>query len=230
MLSEFVKTSLSETESQARRFYDQWIGSPGLRSMLGRLIFRLSGAVYGPTFVRAARLTADENVLEVGCGMGTILSAAQVRLHSMGSHLGVDLSLEMVARGRARILSCRQPTSVELVVGSGLALPVGDSLFDVVLLSHVIKYLTDDQLSQALWEARRVLRPRGRIVLWEFHPVLNSSVTQLILRCCQAQRLRGPDELKAFLVAAGFREPTSFRVITPWLPWSNVAFTGWLDL
>ena len=31
------------------------------------------------------------------------------------------------------------------------------------------------------------------------------------------------------LKAAGFTDLRPFRVITPWLPWSNVAFTGCVD-
>ncbi len=51
-------------------------------SRLGRLIFGLSGFVYARTFIRAAGLNSRDVVLEVGCGMGTILTAAQERVRS----------------------------------------------------------------------------------------------------------------------------------------------------
>jgi ubiquinone/menaquinone biosynthesis C-methylase UbiE len=226
MSCQLLSTSLSEAELEARRFYDKWIGGPGLLSMLGRLIFRMSGTAYSGTFIRAARLTPDQSVLEIGCGMGTILTATQRRLCSTASYLGVDLSLQMITQGRLGVLDGRDRTPVSLLVGSGLSLPVGDSLFDVVLLSHVVKYLTDTQLNQTFREARRVLKRGGTIVFWEFHPVLNSSVTRLILRCCKAQKLRDLSEFKEVIEAAGFSDLTSFRVVTPWLPWSNVALTG----
>jgi ubiquinone/menaquinone biosynthesis C-methylase UbiE len=226
MASQLLSTSLSEAESEVRKFYDRWIGGAGLLSLVGRLIFRLSGLVYSSTFARAAHLVPDQSVLEVGCGMGTILTTTQRRLRSAAPYVGVDLSLEMVAQGYSKALRNPRQNLVALVVGSGLYLPVADSLFDVVLLSHVIKYLTDAELIQVLWEARRVLKPAGRVVLWEFHPAWNPSVTQMILRCCKAQKLRDPIELKDTMRAAGFRDLTSFQVVTPWLPWSNVALTG----
>jgi ubiquinone/menaquinone biosynthesis C-methylase UbiE len=229
MPCQLLSTSLSKAESEARRFYDRWIAGAGLLSILGRLIFRMSGIVYSGTFIRAAHLTPDQSILEIGCGMGTILTATRRRLASTSTYLGIDLSFQMIAQGRPRALGNRRQNSVALAVGSGLYLPVDDSLFDVVLLSHVIKYLTDEELSQVLWEARRALKPAGRVVLWEFHPVWNPSATQLILRCCKAQKLRDPIELKGAMKAAGFRDLTSFRVVTPWLPWSNVAFTGCSD-
>ena len=226
---QLLSTSLSEGESKARRFYDRWMAGAGLLSMLGRLIFRMSGIVYSGTFIRAARLTPDQSILEIGCGMGTILTGTRRRLASTSTYLGIDLSFQMIARGRPRALGNRGQNSVALAVGSGLYLPVDGSLFDVVLLSHVIKYLTDEELSHVLWEARRALKPGGRVVLWEFHPVWNPSVTRLILRCCKAQKLRHPIELKNTMKEAGFCDLTSFRVVTPWLPWSNVALTGCSD-
>jgi ubiquinone/menaquinone biosynthesis C-methylase UbiE len=228
MPCQLLSTSLSEAESDTRRFYDRWIGGVGLLSILGRLIFRLSGVVYSGAFIRAARLTRAHSILEIGCGMGTILTATQSRVRSTSTYLGVDLSLQMITQGHLRA-DKGDPKRVSLLVASGLSLPVDDSLFDVVLLSHVIKYLTDEEFSQVLWEAKRVLKLGGRIVLWEFHPVWIPSVTSLILRGCKAQKLRHPVELKDAMKAAGFTELTAFRIVTPWLPWSNVAFTGCLD-
>lgn len=229
MPCQLLSTSLSEAESDTRRFYDRWIGGAGLLSILGRLIFNLSGVVYSGPFIRAARLTPDHSILEIGCGMGTILTATQSRLCSTSTYLGVDLSLQMVTQGHLRALDNCDQKRVSLLVASGLSLPVDDCLFDVVLLSHVIKYFTDEEFSQVLWEAKRVLKPAGRIVLWEFHPVWTPYVTSLILRCCKAQKLRHPTELRDAMKAAGFSDLTAFRIVTPWLPWSNVAFTGCLD-
>ena len=225
MPCQLLPPSLSEPESETRKFYDRWIGGSGLLSVLGRIIFNLSGIVYSGPFIRAARLTPDQSILEIGCGIGTILTATQRRLGSTSLYVGVDLSFQMIARGHSNADDSDQKR-VSLLVASGLSLPADDSLFDVVLLSHVIKYLTDEEFSQVLWEAKRVLKPGGRIVLWEFNPVWTPAVTNLILRCCKAQRLRRPIELRDTMEGAGFGDLTAFRIVTPWLPWSNVAFTG----
>ena len=45
---QLLSPSLSESESDTRRFYDRWIGGSGLLSILGRLIFRLEwGRLFG---------------------------------------------------------------------------------------------------------------------------------------------------------------------------------------
>ena len=217
---------LSEAEHKARNFYDHWIGGTSFASPIGRLVFGISGIVYSRTFVHAARLTSMDRVIEIGCGMGEILRAAQRRVRSKESYLGVDLSYQMVLQGKTRVSNGRPTKSVDLMVGSALSLPVGSSLFDVVLLSHVIKYLTDKQLRQALLETVRVLKPGGRIVLWEFSPVSIPLVTRLILKCCRAQSLRREEELRGVMKAVGYSDLKSFRITTPWVPWSNVALTG----
>lgn len=163
MPCQLLSTSLSEAESDTRRFYDRWIGGSGLLSILGRVIFNLSGVVYSGPFIRAARLTPDQSILEIGCGLGRILTATQRRLGSTSMYLGVDLSFQMVAQGHSRALENGHQKRVSLLVASGLSVPVNDSLFDVVLLSHVIKYLTDEEFSQVLREAKRVLKPGGEL-------------------------------------------------------------------
>jgi ubiquinone/menaquinone biosynthesis C-methylase UbiE len=225
MTLQILSTSLSNAEFEARDFYDRWIGKTGLVSFLGRLVFGLSGVVYSRTFVRVVRLTPADRVVEIGCGMGTILAAAQRQVCSEESYLGIDLSYQMILQGRKKA-SRGLARPLELMVGSALSLPVESSLFDVVLLSHVVKYLTEEQLRQALLESARVLKPGGRIVLWEFSPVLTPLVTRLVLKYCRAQKLRPEEELRQVMETSGFGDLRSFRITTPWLPWSNVALTG----
>jgi len=217
---------LSDAEFESRNFYDHWIGGTGFASPIGRLVFGVSGTVYSRTFVRVARLTSLDRVIEIGCGMGAILAAAQRRVGSEESYVGIDLSYQMILRGRGRVSKGLATKPVDLMVGSALSLPVGSSWFDVVLLSHVIKYLTDEQLRLALLEAARVLKPGGRIVLWEFSPVFIPPVTRLILKYCRAQRLRHEKELRGVMETVGYSDLKSFRITTPWLPWPNVGLTG----
>jgi ubiquinone/menaquinone biosynthesis C-methylase UbiE len=225
-LKSFLSPLVSASESRAQHFYDRWIGGNGLRSSIGRIIFGLSGSVYSKTFVRTTRLTSLDKVLDIGCGMGTVLAAAQKLTFSKASYLGIDLSVEMIRRGRAKRLADPATKSVELLVGSALYLPFRKSLFDAVLLAHVIKYLTDDQLDVVLRETARVLKPGGTLTVWEFSPFVNASITKFILKACSAHQLRNAVQVRESMEQAGYRQLRSFRVITPWLPWSNVAWTG----
>ena len=229
MALQVLSPSLSHAELDARNFYDRWIGGTGFASPIGRLVFGVSGIVYSRTFARVARLTSVDRVIEIGCGMGAILAAAQRRVRSEESYLRIDLSYQMILHGRGKVSKGLATKRVDLMVGSALSLPVSSSLFDVVLLSHVIKYLADEQLLLALQESTRVLKPCGRIVLWEFSPVLTPLVTQLILKYCRAQRLRCEGELRHVMETVGYGDLKSFRITTPWLPWSNVGSTGKLN-
>ena len=107
----------------------------------------------------AAQVTAGMKVLDIGCGRGEILqhclrlgaeaygidySAVAVR---MASELDEDGGEARVSLGNARILPFRART------------------FDRVLMLDLVEHLHPWELSQALREARRVLRPEGRLVV-----------------------------------------------------------------
>ena len=219
------QTSWSKSKIEAHSLHDDWRGGVGLLSRLGQLVFNLSGAIYSRNLIRAARLTPAESVIEIGCGMGAVLTETQRVLHSTASYVGVDLSLQRIAQGRSRAENHRDSRTL-LLVGSGVDLPIKNSQFDVVLLSHVAKYLTDEQLSQTLWEARRILKPGGRIVLWDFHPFWVAPIRWLLLRDSKARKLREPGELQKAMRLAGFRDLNPFRIEDPWLRWADVALIG----
>jgi ubiquinone/menaquinone biosynthesis C-methylase UbiE len=210
----------------AREFYDRWIGASGFLSVLGRLVFKLSGVVYSKTFVQQARLTPRDKVLELGCGFGTILRNARRRTQAEQNYVGIDLSYQMIWRAQEKSRKSPRREQIQFFVGSAIALPLKGNLFDVVLLSHVIKYLTDEQLIEVLSEAKRVLKARGRIIVWEFSPYVSPGITRCILRNCKAQRLRAARELRDVLKECGYQELCPFEIRTPWLPWRNVAFSG----
>ena len=168
------------SELKAREFFDRWIGRSGIYSWLGRLIFRSSGRVYAHTFIREAQLAAADRVLEVGCGLGTILITSRLWVQSRETYVGIDLSYEMIRRACIERTRSGSPGQIEFMLSSAVALPFRNQSFDVVLLSHIVKYLTDLQLGQVMSEARRVLRHGGRIVLWEFGPFISDGVSKLI--------------------------------------------------
>ena len=92
------------------------------------------------------------DVLEVGCGTGLILErVAEVAR----SHIGIDLSDEMLAHARARGLETRQASATEL--------PFEDASFDVVYSFKVLSHVPDLRL--ALSEMARVTRPGGRVFI-----------------------------------------------------------------
>lgn len=168
-------------------------------------------------------------VLDLGCGMGTFTIESARR----GAFaLGVDLSAEALPaarrvaaaagvaagdhpRGSAGPAAARgRPAggpaggAVAFLRADAARLPIADAAVDVVLAADFTEHLDDATLARVLAEARRVLRPRGTLVLYTPSP------THLLERLRDAGILRDRDpshigmrtaeELAAAVHDAGF--------------------------
>jgi ubiquinone/menaquinone biosynthesis C-methylase UbiE len=102
---------------------------------------------------------ARGHVLEIAAGTARNLPhyPAEVTL------TGIDLSPEMLAIGRRRAEQLGRP--VDLRVGDAQALQFPDESFDTVLCTLGLCTIPDPR--RAVAEARRVLRPGGRLLLLE---------------------------------------------------------------
>lgn len=218
---------LSDSESRVQSFYDRWIGGTGFLSQLGRIIFGLSGIVYSRCFIQAAELRPQDRVMEIGAGLGEILLASQRSVLSRQHYVGIDLSYQMVRRAQKNRVRHQQP--IDFLVASAVQIPFQSPSFDVILLSHLVKYLTDAQLRQVLSQVRHLLRPHGRIVLWEFKPYPWTSINRTILRGSGSHRLRSASEVADFLHEQGYHNIQPFRIHTPWPPFRNLAYTAHLE-
>lgn len=98
------------------------------------------------------------DVLDAGCGTGALLGWLG-ELASPRHPAGVDLS-------SAALRQCRRlHPRAALAQGSAIALPFADERFDLVLSADVLQHLTTDEEAEALAEAKRVLRPGGRLLV-----------------------------------------------------------------
>jgi len=103
-----------------------------------------------------------ERVLDVGCGPGFYVAELLDRVGKTGAVVGVDVSAEMLNLARRR---CEGQANVAFHDASATALPAADSSFDAALSVQVLEFVAD--VDAALAEIRRVLRPGGRVVLWD---------------------------------------------------------------
>ena len=102
-------------------------------------------------------LRPDQDLLDVGCGPGTItLDLAAVL--ERGSVTGVDNAPDAVRAAQAQAAS-DGVANVRFAVGTGYALDFPDDSFDVVHAHQVLQHLSDP--AAALREMRRVCRPGG---------------------------------------------------------------------
>ncbi len=118
-------------------------------------------------------LRGDEKVLDVGCGRGLLLIGAARRLTS-GRSTGVDiwsdedLSSNSPDATRANAKAEGVADRIRIEDADARKLPFANESFDVVLSSLTIHNIEDyDERSQAIAEIVRVLRPGGRLALFD---------------------------------------------------------------
>jgi len=101
-------------------------------------------------------VSKDDRVLDVGCGTG--FGTLGLVEHSDDVH-GLDQSLHQFERAREK----EELAGVDLVRGDAENLPYADDSFDAVWSSGSIEYWPSPV--DALAEARRVVRPGGRVLV-----------------------------------------------------------------
>jgi SAM-dependent methyltransferase len=99
------------------------------------------------------------DVLDVGCGPGTITSALA---KTAKSAVGLDISAKAITAARAMASGARL-TNISFVGGTMTALPFDDFGFDAVFFHAVLYHLDANTLAATLSEARRVLKPGGLV-------------------------------------------------------------------
>ena len=105
---------------------------------------------------------AGERILDVGCGPGFFMAEILEEVGPEGRVTGVDTSAPMLALASARIGS---RDNAELVEAPATELPFDDGVFDAALSVQVLEYV--DDVGRVLAELHRVVRPGGRVVLWD---------------------------------------------------------------
>jgi len=122
-------------------------------------------------------LTAQENLLDVGCGRGLLLIGAARRLPN-GRAVGVDLWSQVdLADNRASATLANAAAEgvaerVEVHEGDMRKLPFADASFDAVAASLSIHNIYSvEGRREAILEIVRVLKPAGRVALMDIRHV-----------------------------------------------------------
>ena len=110
----------------------------------------------------ALGLQAGERVMDVGCGPGLLAQDMALAVGAAGRVTGIDLSSDMLALAQKR---CAGLTQVTFDQGTIEKLPAASNSLDAVACVQVLLYVED--VTAALKEIRRVLKPGGRIAVLE---------------------------------------------------------------
>jgi ubiquinone/menaquinone biosynthesis C-methylase UbiE len=130
--------------------------SPGFRDLRDRIV-ELAGPQAGHT------------VVDVGSGTGLLSLAFAER----GAHVwAIDSSPAMNEYLRIKASSAGLET-IETVLASAVSLPLVDEIADLVVSNYCLHELRSTDKLRALSEARRVLKPGGRLVIGDMMFSLN---------------------------------------------------------
>jgi ubiquinone/menaquinone biosynthesis C-methylase UbiE len=155
-------------------------------------------------------LRADSTVLEAGCGPGFVTLRLLEHVRD-GTVTGLDLDTTMLEHARELMSGSER---VRFVQASAAATGLPSASFDVVVARFLLQHLSN--VGTVLTELKRVLRPRGRLIVadadFAFSTVFEPEPTfvrQLIDAVMAAQRAQGGDpsigrKLPRLLREAGF--------------------------
>jgi ubiquinone/menaquinone biosynthesis C-methylase UbiE len=107
---------------------------------------------------RGLKVTKDDDVLEIGCGVGRL---GKVFAPVCRSWTGCDVSPHMLEHARRRLAAFPNVRFVELSGYDVRAVP--DATVDAVYCTVVFMHLTEWDRYNYIEDARRILRPGGRL-------------------------------------------------------------------
>ncbi|HTO80910.1 MAG TPA: class I SAM-dependent methyltransferase [Methylomirabilota bacterium] len=164
----------------------------------------------------AAALAAHDgasalDLLDFGGGIGT--SVPFFRKHLPGTRVTcADVSHRSLA-----VAATRFPGLAEFTPFDGIALPFPDGRFDLAFAACVFHHIEHDRHVSLLGEIHRVLRPAGRLFVFEHNPL--NPLTALAVKACEfdvnARLIRG-GVMARRIAEAGFAHPgLKYRVFFP---------------
>jgi len=184
-----------------RLFFDLWslvYDAPGVQ----RLTYRpVQDAV-----VRALRSDPPSRVLDVGCGTGR-LTARLAQEFPASRVTGCDFSRGMLRQARAR------SGALALAQGDAQHLPFAEGSFDAVVSTEAFHWFPEPD--SALADFRRVLAPRGRLLIAFVNPPVEvlSRASRTVSRWLgEPLRWPTPAALRRQVEAAGFAVRSQRRI------------------
>jgi protein-S-isoprenylcysteine O-methyltransferase Ste14/predicted nicotinamide N-methyase len=155
-----------------------------------------------------AAIAPDADVLDVGCGTGTLALMAATRAPS-ARIVGLDVDPDILSIARRKVAEAGR--NVTLAEGSATDPPFAAASFDRVLSTLMLHHLTTPQKRATLAAVRRLLRPGGELHVADFgrpHTTLMRLASQTFHlfdgEDATGANLRG--ELPGLIREAGFAE------------------------
>lgn len=144
-------------------------------NLMNRIISAGQDMKWRRKVVEVAALPREGALLDIATGTGDIAFEALNR-NPTARVIGADFALQMMQVGRR---NARFGGSVGWTAADALNLPFADGSFDAVVSGYLMRNVID--ISGALAEQRRVLKPGGRIVILDTSPPPQNALRPLIM-------------------------------------------------
>jgi demethylmenaquinone methyltransferase/2-methoxy-6-polyprenyl-1,4-benzoquinol methylase len=136
--------------------------------LLNRIIsFRLDVRWRRQT-IRAVMTGANSLILDIGTGTGDLAFDTAKETGGTARIIGLDFSLQMLKLARLKRVTLTHSLSTEFVMGSAMASPFRQAVFDGAMTAFVLRNVSD--LSLFFVEAFRVLKPGAKLVSLDMFP------------------------------------------------------------
>lgn len=167
-MSERTFDNFDQHVSQYRKIHTQNVKISGADSFYF--------AMHKAELLKNGEADAELDLLDIGCGDG----AVEIFLEKKFNHLkatGIDVSSESIAMAKSHGL-----LRSEFMSYDGKRLPFTDERFDIVFVAAVLHHVAFPLHPEFLSEAFRVLKPGGRIYIFEHNPF--NPATRYLVRTC----------------------------------------------
>lgn len=154
-------------DNQSKRPAGRYVPAAGRRGLTAlydpAMALTMRERVWRPMVVNAVLTDPlPQAVVDVGTGTGTLVVEIARRAPNIQIS-GVDGDPAILARAAEK--AAEHGARIELIEGRAEHLPLPDDSTDVVVMTLILHHLDSSAKRTALAEARRVLRPGGRLVV-----------------------------------------------------------------
>lgn len=151
----------------------------GSYDLLNRLLSFGIDSQWRKSLIRSVNVPPEGRVLDLATGTGDVLIELMKSSHKPKLAVGIDMAGKMLAIGREKLRAAGLNACSALTLGDAMSTGFLDEAFDAVTVAFGIRNMPD--LSAALRECRRVLKPGGRMHILEFSLPTNALVHKAYL-------------------------------------------------
>jgi demethylmenaquinone methyltransferase/2-methoxy-6-polyprenyl-1,4-benzoquinol methylase len=134
--------------------------------LLNRLLSFRQDVAWRRRMARQVQATQGLVLLDIATGTADQIISLMERNPGITRAVGVDMSEGMLGFGREKIRKLNWSDRVVLKTGDAMRIPEPDGTFDVATMSFGIRNVLN--VTEALREVHRVLKPGGRALILEF--------------------------------------------------------------